>query len=151
MVGAGQDGRARAHGRESVTDEHVVDGCQRERQPAKAPDRPGRLPSRPRLLGGIALPNQASVALHEKFGFTVEDLKPLPYDGPRGIRAMLEGLANFGWERIEENDRLIALVRGQGSVTLEPAGQLELSGAPLASIQRGRCGWTRLRALSSGA
>jgi glutamate--cysteine ligase len=76
---------------------------------------------------------------HEKFGFTVDDLRPLPYDGARSVRAVLEGLAQFGWERIEENGRLIALARGQGSVTLEPAGQLELSGAPVTSIHQTCC------------
>ena len=76
---------------------------------------------------------------HEKFGFSLDDLRPLPYEGPRGIRAMLEGLAKFGWERVEENGNLIALVKGMCSVTLEPAGQLELSGAPLQTIHQTCC------------
>lgn len=71
---------------------------------------------------------------HEKFAFRLSDLKPLPYDGPDGIRAVLEGLAGCGWERVEENGNLIALTRGKASVTLEPGGQVELSGAPLRSI-----------------
>ncbi|WP_397573820.1 glutamate--cysteine ligase [Silanimonas sp.] len=71
---------------------------------------------------------------HEKFGFRHEDLKPIPYEGERGIRALLEGIAKFGWERVEENGHLIALVQDKASVTLEPAGQLELSGAPLETI-----------------
>jgi glutamate--cysteine ligase len=74
---------------------------------------------------------------HEKFGFTVDDLRPLAYDGPRGIRAMLEGLAGFGWQPVVENGNLIALVDESGaSVTLEPGGQLELSGAPLETIHQ---------------
>jgi glutamate--cysteine ligase len=74
---------------------------------------------------------------HEKFGFTTDDLRPLPYDGPRGIKAMLEGLAGFGWQKVLENDALIALVDSSGaSVTLEPGGQLELSGAPLETIHQ---------------
>ena len=60
---------------------------------------------------------------HEKFAFRLSDLKPLPYDGPDGIRAVLEGLAGCGWERVEENGKLIALARGKASVTLEPGGQ----------------------------
>ncbi len=76
---------------------------------------------------------------HEKFGFSLDDLRPLPYEGPRGIRAMLEGLAKFGWERVEEHGNLIALVKGMCSVTLEPAGQLELSGAPLETIHQTCC------------
>lgn len=71
---------------------------------------------------------------HEKFAFRLSDLKPLPYDGPDGIRAVLEGLAGCGWERVEENGNLIALIRDKASVTLEPGGQVELSGAPLRSI-----------------
>ncbi|MGK9165669.1 glutamate--cysteine ligase [Inquilinus limosus] len=71
---------------------------------------------------------------HEKFAFRLSDLKPLPYDGPDGIRAVLEGLAGCGWERVEENGKLIALARDKASVTLEPGGQVELSGAPLRSI-----------------
>ena len=76
---------------------------------------------------------------HEKFGFSLDDLRPLPYEGPRGIHAMLEGLAKFGWERVEEHGKLIALVKGMCSVTLEPAGQLELSGAPLETIHQTCC------------
>lgn len=71
---------------------------------------------------------------HEKFAFRLSDLRPLPYDGPDGIRAVLEGLAGCGWERVEENGNLIALIRDKASVTLEPGGQVELSGAPLRSI-----------------
>ena len=71
---------------------------------------------------------------HEKFGFRHDDLGPVPFDGERGIEALLEGIAKFGWERVEENGRLIALKQGLASVTLEPAGQLELSGAPVETI-----------------
>ena len=74
---------------------------------------------------------------HEKFGFRQADLRPLPYDGECGIRAMLEGLRRFGWEGVSENGQLIAL-KGQqhDSITLEPGGQLELSGAPLENIHQ---------------
>lgn len=75
---------------------------------------------------------------HEKFGFDKASLKPLPYEGPSGIQAMLNGLTRFDWQPVEEGGKLIALTRkdaaGGGSVTLEPGGQLELSGAPLSSI-----------------
>ena len=74
---------------------------------------------------------------HEKFGYTNEDLRPLPYAGPRGIHAMLEGLSRFGWQRVEEAGNLIALVDDAGgSITLEPGGQLELSGAPLEDLHQ---------------
>ncbi|MCR9269714.1 MAG: glutamate--cysteine ligase [Henriciella sp.] len=72
---------------------------------------------------------------HEKFGFTWKDLKPLPYDGDASILAMLEGLRDtFDWAPIEENGYLIGLKKGGASVSLEPGGQFELSGAPLEHI-----------------
>jgi glutamate--cysteine ligase len=77
---------------------------------------------------------------HEKFGFRFDDLRPPTYEGERGIGALLEGLAQrYGYQRIEENGHLIALARGMESITLEPAGQLELSGAPLSTIHQTCC------------
>ena len=74
---------------------------------------------------------------HEKFGYTVDDLRPLPYDGQRGIWAMLDGLAALGWQRIEEDGQVIALVDSTGAaISLEPGGQLELSGAPLETLHQ---------------
>ncbi|MDO4708358.1 MAG: glutamate--cysteine ligase [Pseudomonadota bacterium] len=73
---------------------------------------------------------------HEKFGFRLDDLRPPEYEGERGIRALLTGLQRFGWQPYEEDGHLIALSRDGASVTLEPAGQLELSGAPLESIHQ---------------
>jgi len=70
---------------------------------------------------------------HEKFGFRRRDLAPPPYE-PGGIRAMLEGLMAFGWEPILDRGNPIGLKRGQASVSLEPGGQFELSGAPLATM-----------------
>ncbi|MEB1528423.1 glutamate--cysteine ligase [Xanthomonas sp. WHRI 7945] len=71
---------------------------------------------------------------HEKFGFRLDDLRPPTFDGERGIEALLNGLTRFGWEPVLEGGRTIALLRDGASVTLEPAGQLELSGAPLETI-----------------
>ena len=75
---------------------------------------------------------------HEKFGFTISDMRPLPYEGKRSIRAMLEGLADqFGWQPVEEQGKIIALLDDTGaSVTLEPGGQLELSGALLDNVHQ---------------
>jgi glutamate--cysteine ligase len=71
---------------------------------------------------------------HEKFGFRRDDLSPPPYE-PAGIRAMLDGLAaRFGWQPILDGENVIGLKRGGASVSLEPGGQFELSGAPLASV-----------------
>ena len=76
---------------------------------------------------------------HEKFGFRLDDLRPPAFDGERGIEALLEGLTRFGWTPYRESvdgkpARTIALTKGMASVTLEPAGQLELSGAPVETI-----------------
>lgn len=72
---------------------------------------------------------------HEKFGFLWDGLKPLPYEGPASVLAMLEGLRDrFGWEPIQEAGFLIGLKKDGASVSLEPGGQFELSGAPLKSI-----------------
>ena len=71
---------------------------------------------------------------HEKFGFDKATMKPLPYEGKTGIRAMLEGMTRFGWEPVTEGNNPIALLRGGANVTLEPGGQLELSGAMLETL-----------------
>ncbi|MDE0531633.1 MAG: glutamate--cysteine ligase [Albidovulum sp.] len=72
---------------------------------------------------------------HEKFGFASNTLKPLPYGGPCSIRSMLEGLRDeFGWTPVFESGNLIGLSKGSANVSLEPGGQLELSGAPLRSL-----------------
>ena len=72
---------------------------------------------------------------HEKVVSTRKDLKPVPYEGKASIRAVLEGLAErFGWTPVEEAGLPIALTKNGCSVTLEPGGQLELSGAPLHNL-----------------
>lgn len=72
---------------------------------------------------------------HEKFGFLTDTLRPPTFEGDRGIRVLLETLASrYGWDIAREGDNPVALSRDKASITLEPAGQLELSGAPLESI-----------------
>ncbi len=72
---------------------------------------------------------------HEKFGYCKDTLTPLPYSGRRSILAVLEGLRDrFGWTGIEENGNLIGLEKDGANVSLEPGGQLELSGATLSNI-----------------
>jgi len=73
-------------------------------------------------------------AEHEKFVFRRADFSPVPYEGPAGIKALLEGLMRFGWKGVYEGDNVIALERGKANVSLEPGGQFELSGAPLATM-----------------
>jgi glutamate--cysteine ligase len=76
---------------------------------------------------------------HEKFGFRLDDLRPPTYEGSRGIGALLSGLTRFGWAPVREGDNIIALTRGDGSITLEPAGQLELSGGQVDTIHDTCC------------
>ncbi len=76
---------------------------------------------------------------HEKFGFRLDDLRAPTYEGDRGIEAMLRGLVRFGWQPYEENGKVIALTRDGASVTLEPAGQLELSGAMVENVHQTCC------------
>ncbi len=76
---------------------------------------------------------------HEKFGFRLDDLRPPTYEGERGIGAMLNGLTRFGWAPVSENGNVIALTRGDGSITLEPAGQLELSGGQVDTVHDTCC------------
>jgi glutamate--cysteine ligase len=73
---------------------------------------------------------------HEKFVFHLGDHRPVGYDEAEGIRALLLGLTRFGWEPVYEGERVLALASGQCSITLEPGGQFELSGAPLESIHQ---------------
>lgn len=74
---------------------------------------------------------------HEKFGYCKDSLRPLPYEGPRSILAVLEGLRDrHGWDPVLEGDKLIGLTKDGANVSLEPGGQLELSGAPLETIHQ---------------
>ncbi len=74
---------------------------------------------------------------HEKFGYSKNTHLPLPYDGPCSIRAMLEGLRDrFGWAPVMEGGHIIGLEKDGANVSLEPGGQLELSGAPLENIHQ---------------
>lgn len=110
--------------------------------------------SAPAALGGAAIEGKAQLidhiaagakpradwrigTEHEKFVYRLSDYRPLPYDGPAGIRALLEGLTQFGWDPVMEADRPIALTRAGGeAITLEPGGQLELSGKLLETIHQ---------------
>ena len=68
---------------------------------------------------------------HEKFGYCKDTLKPLPYAGERSVLAVLEGLRDrHGWAPLTEAGNLIGLEKDGANVSLEPGGQLELSGAP---------------------
>ena len=72
---------------------------------------------------------------HEKFGYCKDTQKPLPYEGVHSIKSVLEGLRDqFGWTPVLEAGNIIGLEKNGANVSLEPGGQLELSGAPLCSI-----------------
>ncbi len=74
---------------------------------------------------------------HEKFPFLTDTLKPVPYHGPRSIKALLDGIKHrYGWAGVYEGENIIALSdpNGLGNVSLEPGGQFELSGAPLDTV-----------------
>ncbi|MFV1874908.1 glutamate--cysteine ligase [Nioella sp.] len=74
---------------------------------------------------------------HEKFGYCKDTLKPLPYAGERSILAVLEGLRDgHGWDPLVEGGNLIGLTKDGANISLEPGGQLELSGAPLETIHQ---------------
>ncbi len=74
---------------------------------------------------------------HEKFVFHRDSLRPLTYDEPNGIRKILVELIPHGWDPVIEDKHIVALTKAdKSSITLEPAGQLELSGAPLETIHQ---------------
>lgn len=73
---------------------------------------------------------------HEKFVYSTADCHAPSYDEPGGIRDLLMALTEFGWTPVEEGGNVIALSGPDGTVSLEPAGQLELSGAPLENLHQ---------------
>jgi len=87
------------------------------------------------LMGGCKPKSDWRIGTeHEKIGFCQKSLKPIPYEG--GIKTILEGLQRFNWEPVFEGPNVIALKRDGASVSLEPGGQLELSGAPLEHVHQ---------------
>lgn len=73
---------------------------------------------------------------HEKFVYCTEDYHAPSYEEPGGIKDLLLALEEFGWEPVIENEKVIAMSGDDGTVSLEPAGQLELSGAPLENLHQ---------------
>jgi glutamate--cysteine ligase len=74
---------------------------------------------------------------HEKIGLHSDDMRPVAYAGDRGIAAVLSAIARTdGWDEVREGGNVIALSKDGASITLEPGGQLELSGAPLRTIHQ---------------
>lgn len=71
---------------------------------------------------------------HEKFVYCTSDHHAPSYDEPGGIKDLLGALTQYGWQPVLEGGKVIALKGDDGAVSLEPAGQLELSGAPLENL-----------------
>ena len=89
------------------------------------------------MIGGEKPAEQWRIGTeHEKFVYDLADFHAPTYDEPGGIRDLLLALREFGWEPIEENGKVIAMRGDDGTVSLEPAGQLELSGAPLENLHQ---------------
>ena len=88
------------------------------------------------LASGCKTPEKWRIGTeHEKFLYLLEDNSPLKYSGARGIEEFLKKLQRFGWKPVREEGNIIALYSDdKGAVTLEPGGQLELSGAQLQTI-----------------
>jgi glutamate--cysteine ligase len=92
------------------------------------------------LEAGVKPPSEFRIGTeHEKTPFTLEGHHPVPYEGARGIGALLEGMKLLlGWEPIMERGNIIGLydVTGGGAISLEPGGQFELSGAPVETVHQ---------------
>jgi glutamate--cysteine ligase len=111
------------------------------RQPAKKRD---PITSRDELVAtlsaGCKPPQDWRIGTeHEKFVFNTADRSPVPYDGPTGIKALMQSMISCcGWQPVEEAGHIIALRKPHGdmggNISLEPGGQFELSGAPLKGV-----------------
>jgi glutamate--cysteine ligase len=92
------------------------------------------------IAQGIKPPSHFRIGTeHEKLAFTLEGYQPVPYEGRRGIRALLEGMQHLlGWQPIMEGENVIGLfdVTGGGAISLEPGGQFELSGAQVETVHQ---------------
>jgi len=106
----------------SVLDDPVIESTEQLAQPMAAGEKP-------RSAWRIGTE-------HEKLVYCIEDHHAPSYEEPGGIRDLLMALTEFGWEPIEEGGKVIALKGSDGNVSLEPAGQLELSGAPLENLHQ---------------
>ncbi|MEO8722800.1 MAG: glutamate--cysteine ligase [Sphingobium sp.] len=73
---------------------------------------------------------------HEKFVYSMQDHHAPSYEEKGGIHTLLIGLTRYGWKPVFEGENIIALTGDDGAISLEPAGQLELSGAPLENLHQ---------------
>ncbi len=110
-------------------------------QPQPSPEITGKRMLVEHLEAGCKPPEEWRIGTeHEKFAYRLDDLSPLAYEGQQGIGALLEKLTRFGWQPVAEDGKTIALIKpDKSSITLEPAGQLELSGAAKENLHQ-TCG-----------
>ena len=81
---------------------------------------------------------------YEKIGIERRSAKAIPYSGPRGVETILRALAEeYNWQPQEEDGHVMALARGNAQITLEPGGQIELSGEPCESIHCSQAEFTQ--------
>ena len=81
---------------------------------------------------------------YEKVGIERRSAKAILYSGPRGVETILRALVEeYNWQPQEEEGHVIALIRGNAQITLEPGGQIELSGEPCESIHCSRAEFTQ--------
>ena len=80
---------------------------------------------------------------HEKFVYDLKTFRPVPYEGPKGIQALLQGMTRFGWQPVKEGEHIIGATMNGASLSLEPGGQFELSGAALKTVHE-TCAETNL-------
>ena len=63
---------------------------------------------------------------HEKFVYCLKTYNPLRYEGRPGIKALLEGMQQFGWQPVMEGENIIGLTQNGASISLEPGSQYSL-------------------------
>ena len=89
------------------------------------------------FAGGEKSPERWRIGTeHEKFVYRMADHRAPSWEEPGGIRDLLSGLTEYGWEPVLEEGKVIALTGLDGTISLEPAGQFELSGAPLENLHQ---------------
>jgi glutamate--cysteine ligase len=71
---------------------------------------------------------------HEKVAVEAGSTRPLAYEGPRGVEALLRGFGRLGYQLVEDEGRVIAAQHKGLTVSIEPGGQIELSGRPFQDV-----------------
>ncbi len=109
--------------------------------PSPTPASPGPITSRDQLVAPMQAGEKPKSAWrigteHEKFVYRTSDRRAPSYAEPGGIRDLLMALTRYGWEPVMEGENVIALKGADGAISLEPAGQFELSGAPLVNLHQ---------------